>query len=137
MNTIANLWTRREFLKTGSLWGAQFLLGGLSGSLLVEAKPNHHTEKGFRNDPPTPDLTPDFGFMLRRFRGSFSLPEVPPDHSLSEEAAIAQLNEHVSNEAPRQNDPDRPLFDRIRQSVYRRAEAICSAGNLHRKTASH
>jgi len=93
MNTIAKLWTRREFLKTGSLWGAQFLLGGLSGSLLVEAKPNHHTEKGFRNDPPTPDLTPDFGFMLRRFRGSFSLPEVPPDHSLSEEAAIAQLNE--------------------------------------------
>ncbi len=48
----------------------------------------------FRNYPPTPSPYSygRFSFFLRRFCGSLFLPEIPPDHVLPEEKAIARLN---------------------------------------------
>jgi len=93
MNINEKFWTRRKFLKTGSLTVFQFLLGSPPLSQLTEGKPKHHITEGFRNYPPSPN-PPSYGrlsFFLRRFWGSLFQPEIPPDHILAEENAIIQF----------------------------------------------
>ncbi len=73
------------------------LLLGCSSSLpeiWAEGKPKHHTENGFRNYPIIPEpASVGAAFYLRRTWGSFVLPEVPPDHFLSENEAIKQYQQ--------------------------------------------
>ena len=96
MNINEKLWTRRKFLKTSALTVFQFLFGVSFLSQTAEGQVKHHMTDGFCNSPPSPPPNlSSYGkvsFFLRRFRGSFFLPEVPPDHYLPEEKAIIQLN---------------------------------------------
>ncbi|MBU2513668.1 MBL fold metallo-hydrolase [bacterium] len=60
----------------------------------LEGKPRHHVKDGFRNHPEIPEVPPTKPFFyLRRFYTSFILPDVPSDHVISENLAIAQFNE--------------------------------------------
>ncbi len=74
-----------------------FLVDCSSSSLpeiWVEGKPKHHTQNGFRNYPVIPD-PPPVGptFYFRRILGSFFLPDVPGDHTLSEKEAMIQFSQ--------------------------------------------
>ena len=69
------------------------LVGCSPLSQAAEGKPKHHTTDGFRNYPPvTKHSHGRFAFFLRRIFRSSLPPEIPPDHVLPEEKAIAQLN---------------------------------------------
>lgn len=63
---------------------------GLSG------KPAHHTADGFRNYPPFEPTGANLGFEFywKRFKSSFNLPDVPPNHFLPTESALARYREH-------------------------------------------
>ncbi len=64
-----------------------------------EGKPKHHTENGFRNYPVVLNPPPiRSGFYLRRFLGSFFLPDVPADHVFPEQDAIKQFHELAGEE---------------------------------------
>ncbi len=56
----------------------------------IGGMPKHHTTEGFRNYPiveNTPSL--GLGFYYRRLISSLSTPQVPEDHFLTEENAVA------------------------------------------------
>ena len=86
---------RRQFIKTGLLFGLQFLFGCTSSSApkVLEGKPKHHTVDGFQNYPAVPPPSRlGFGFWWRRMKASFNKPEIPPGHYLSGKEAIALYN---------------------------------------------
>ena len=65
-----------------------------SPDIWAEGKPKHHTQTGFRNYPVIPDPPPvGAAFYFRRMMDSFSLPDVPDEHYLSEQEAINQLQQ--------------------------------------------
>lgn len=79
-------------MKMGVFLAAQPVVACSSQITTMKGKPLHHTNKGFRNYPVTPPpKTPGFGFMLRRIGALFSTPEIPEDHYLPEEEALAGL----------------------------------------------
>jgi len=61
-----------------------------------ESNPKHHTASGFINQPHGPDQQASsslgIGFYLRRFKGSFFPPEVPPDHVVPEQEVLRTLD---------------------------------------------
>jgi N-acyl-phosphatidylethanolamine-hydrolysing phospholipase D len=63
---------------------------------LNESKPKHHTASGFINYPHGPDQQASsslgISFYLRRFKGSFFPPEVPPGHVMPEQEALRTLD---------------------------------------------
>ncbi len=74
------------------IWILLLILGGPVLAEVSVERPKHHTEDGFQNYPLTPEA-PSFsiGFYLHRVWQSFFLPDVPEEHSLSEEQALNQF----------------------------------------------
>lgn len=93
--SLSVIFTKNVIIGTFSLF--LFFIGCSSSSSTekwAEGKPKHHTIKGFRNYPVIPDPPPvGVAFYLRRVWGSFFLPDVPPDHFLSENEAIKQYQQ--------------------------------------------
>ena len=62
----------------------------VASSLAGEVKPPHHTEEGFRNYPIVKDTSNlGFRFYWKRFISSFRSPDIPDNHVLPEDKAIA------------------------------------------------
>lgn len=63
------------------------------GKIVMENKPEHHTEEGFQNHPFVETAAPKgFLFYLRRFWGSVFTPDIPEGHALSDEDSIKLFN---------------------------------------------
>ena len=59
-----------------------------------QGMPKHHTTEGFRNYPIVEDAPSlGFSFYLHRFISSFSNPDVPQSHILTEKKAISLYKE--------------------------------------------
>lgn len=66
-----------------------------SNAVAEKNKPEHHTASGFRNQPHGPDQQAlsslGLWFYLRRVKGSFFPPEIPPGHVIPEQEALRTL----------------------------------------------
>jgi len=81
-----------------TVWALLLVFGLPLLAMASEDRPKHHTVDGFQNLPITP--TPPalgIGFYLRRVWSSFSLPDVPKEHYLTETEAIKQFEALAGN----------------------------------------